>query len=349
MQFKDTKEDIEYLKQNVSIQTYAEDMVGITEWKQVGRSYVTPKIEFAAPDSNDMSSLVIDLQANCFWRNSGKGRNPHGSIIDFIMNTEDVDFSQAVKILIDYGNRFLAGIPDRNEFAAAAKSKRQSSLRNVSREFKLPLRHPCDDPHTGYKRLFAYLVGFRKITPHVYDYFIDNNYMYQDLTGKCIYVSYNEDGVPVFGCVRDTNWNERITYGVTGSDVDHAFYINNHSNKMVVTEAVIDAMAYMSLFDLNGDDFAKFNYLALTGCSKYKCIKYWLEKDPSIETIYLALDNDKAGENARTHTKKMLSDMHWDGKIVDVRAEHGKDINDELKYVVAQKGETNDHKQLKAG
>lgn len=49
MQFKDNKEDIEYLKQNVSIQTYAEDMVGITEWKQVGRSYVTPKIEFAAP------------------------------------------------------------------------------------------------------------------------------------------------------------------------------------------------------------------------------------------------------------------------------------------------------------
>ena len=222
-------------------------------------------------------------------------------------------------------------------------------MRNVSREFKLPLRHPCDDPHTGYKRLFAYLVGFRKITPHVYDYFIDNNYMYQDLTGKCIYVSYNEDGVPVFGCVRDTNWNERITYGVTGSDADHAFYINNHSNKMVVTEAVIDAMAYMSLFDLNGDDFAKFNYLALTGCSKYKCIKYWLEKDPSIETIYLALDNDKAGENARTHTKKMLSDMHWDGKIVDVRAEHGKDINDELKYVVAQKGEVDDNQQLKAG
>lgn len=320
--FKKTKKDIEFLKNNIPLQYYAENCLGITEWKQIGNSLIAPKVKYAMPNANDLSSLVIDCDKNCFWRNSGKGRNPTGSIIDLIMNTSDVDVKEASEILVKFANTFLNGVIDENAEISTYKPKK-----GVKKEFKLPL------PYKNKKRLFAYMVNFRQIEKPIYNYFIENKFMYQSIDCKCIFVSYNDEGVPIFGCVRDTNWNERITYGISGSDVNHAFYINNHSKTMIVTEAVVDAMAYMSILSLKDIDFKKYNYLALTGASKINCIKYHLEKDDSIKKILLAFDNDEAGETAYKKTVKMLKDMDWKGEIVKANAKHGKDINDELKFI----------------
>lgn len=319
-------EDIEYLKQNIPIQFYAETVLGITEWIQMRGGKIKPLVKFQKPNSDDMSSLVVDLEKNCFWRNSGRGRNPSGSILDFIMNTADVDISDAIQILVDFGNQYLSNSIDVESVKKQNKKlKKQNSMMQQVKDFSLPLKYK--NTH----RLYAYIVQHREIEKDVYDYFMNNHFMYQSWDCKCIFVSYDNE-VPVFACVRDTNWNERITYGVAGSFVDHGFYIDNHSNTLVVTEAVIDAMAYMSLLSLQNKDYKTINYLALTGCSKIQCIKYHLEKDKKINRLILAFDKDKAGKTANKKAREMLNEMKWNGEIIDYYPVHGKDVNDELIY-----------------
>lgn len=306
---------VDYLKRVIPIQSYAEHELGITEWKQ-GRSYISPDIKFARPDANDYSSLVIDPEKNCFWRNSGKGKRTTGSIIDFIMCVKDCSLDEAIDILIDYGNMYL------NDADMQDRIVIKKNLPIANKEFRLPLKYKNDN------RLYAYIVKHRQIEPEIYHYFVDNGYMYQSRDCKCIFVSYEND-TPVFACVRDTNWNRRITYGVAGSKTEHGFYIDNGSKTLVVTEAVIDAMAYMSLCILNNIPYKSYNYLALTGCSKIQCIKYHCSEQ-MFDKIILAYDNDSAGNKAYKKTLEMLKEMNWKGRVVNAAPKEVKDINDQL-------------------
>lgn len=310
---KDAK-TLEYLKKVIPIQSYAEHELGITEWKQ-GRSYISPDIKFARPDANDYSSLVIDPERNCFWRNSGKGKRTTGSIVDFIMCVKDCETQEAIDILFDFGNAYLNDADMHNTIIT-------KKVLPVNKEFRLPLKYKND------RRLYAYIVKHRQIEPEIYHYFIDNGYMYQSRDCKCIFVSYKDD-TPIFACVRDTNWNRRITYGVSGSKVEHGFYIDNGSKTLIVTEAVIDAMAYMSLLYLHNKSYKDYNYLALTGCTKIECIKCHCTEQ-MFDKIILAYDNDSAGQKAYKKTLEMLKEMNWKGKIVNAAPHKVKDINDEL-------------------
>lgn len=55
----------------------------------------------------------------------------------------------------------------------------------------------------------------------------------------------------------------------------------------------------------------------------------FLEKNPQIKTIYLHLDNDKAGRAAAQALTFLLKDQY---EIVDAPPPIGKDINDFLLY-----------------
>lgn len=321
--------DLSFLIENVSIQKYAEDIIGITEWTSKGE-YVKPRLKYVAPDSNDFSSLSINLEENYFVRFSGKGRTPKGNIINFIMNTEDCERDEAIRKLLDYSNAYLGNIVDKKSYSASVKEFRKNIKKDVNVEFRLPLRYKNN------KRLIFYMIDCRKINKSIIYYMLDNNLMYQSWDCKGIFVSYEND-VPVFACVRDTNWNERITYGVKGSKVEHGWYIDNKSTSLVVTEAVVDAMAYMSILDIEGSDYKRHNYLALTGCSKLMCIEHHLNQDKNINEIFLAFDADKAGDDARVKAKELLKKIGFTGKVHDVRAKHGKDINDELKYIKTER------------
>ena len=326
--FQNKKADIEYLRENVSIQSYAEYKLGITEWKQTSRGYVKPNLKYAPPDANDYSSLSINLEENFFTRFSGKGITPKGDIINFIRNVNNCDFPTAVNELIEYANAYLGDMPDREAFAKQIKEfrKKQVDTANINTEFHLPLKYKNN------KRVICYMIEHRKINKNIVFYMLKNNYLYQSFDAKCCFVSY-EDGIPTFACIRDTNWNERITYGVKNSKVKQGWYFNTDSNSLVVTEAVVDAMAYMSILDLKGENWMKHNYLALTGCSKLMCIEYQLERNKNINEVFLAFDNDEAGEKARLEAKKLLKKINFKGECYDVIVKHGKDVNDELKYI----------------
>ena len=331
------KLDLDFLKANVPIQFYAEVELGISEWKQLGNGFLTPNLHIRKrPDSNDYSSLVIDPVNNCFWRNSNKGSNPSGSIIDFIINVNSCDNRAAIKKLREFVEQYLPTLSKDTDFESIkpdykySKKKVEKMLeltKDVSPDFRLP------NKYKNYNRLFAYMIGKRQIEKSVYDYFIKSGFLYQDWRCSACFVSYDDAGVPVFACIRDTNWNERITYGVKGSSVNHAFYINNHKKTLVVTEAVVDVMAFMSILSLKNERYKKYNYLALTGTKKIASIRYHLEQDPTIDKIILGFDNDEAGRIADQKTREMLKEMGWTGTIQTFNPPYGKDFNDSLIYI----------------
>ncbi len=316
MSVQNNKYDLEELKR-IPIQYYAEAVLGLTEWEQIGSNKIRPHLKSVIPDSGDFSSLVIDLTKNCFWRNSGKGNHTSGSIIDFVANTSDCSTKEAIDILVNFSN---------NDFSIDYCQKPLYNHNTVikAKDLILPQKHKNDN------RLYAYMTKRRKIEDNVYHYMIDNQYMYQSWDCYAVFVSY-KDGIPVFACKRDTNWNERITYNISGSMSEWGFYIDNKSDTMVVTEAVVDAMAYQSLLYIQNKDYKNLNYLALTGAGKIKCIEYHLQNDANISKVILAFDNDKAGKTARTKTKTMLKQMQWNGKVIDyIPCDGNKDVNDVL-------------------
>ena len=331
------KLDLKFLRENVPIQFYAEVELGISEWRQLGNGYLTPNLHFRKrPDANDYSSLVIDPVNNCFWRNSNKGPNPQGSIIDFIINVNNCDNGTAIRLLGEFVEQYLPNLSESTDFEAIKPDYKYSKKKieemvaltqDVSPDFRLPDKYKNDN------RLYAYMIGKRQIEKIIYNYFVKSGYLYQDWRCSACFVSYDDNNVPVFGCIRDTNWNERITYGVKGSSVNHAFYINNHKKTLVVTEAVVDAMAFMSILYLKGERYKKYNYLALTGTKKIQAIRYHLEQDPTINKIILGFDNDEAGRIADEKTREMLKEMNWQGNIQTFTPPYGKDFNDSLIYI----------------
>lgn len=112
----------------------------------------------------------------------------------------------------------------------------------------------------------------------------------------------------------------------------NAFYVDNESNVLVVTESVIDAMSIMSLVDSN----EKYNYLALGGVGKWEAIKTYLDRG-NIKKIVIATDNDKTNDNQGgipcaqlmcSFVKKNYPDVVRKWKLPPKK--YGKDWNDVL-------------------
>lgn len=77
----------------------------------------------------------------------------------------------------------------------------------------------------------------------------------------------------------------------------------------MVAEAFIDAMSIMTI---NGKDWKKYDYIALSGTGKYEAIKTYLDKGKT-KKLLIATDNDKGGINAaeiiRDFVKKNYPDV----------------------------------------
>ena len=153
--------------------------------------------------------------------------------------------------------------------------------------------------------------------------------LYQDQMGNCVFVSYNKDKQPVFACKRGTSTEKRFVADVKNSDYEQGFYINNGSEKLIVTESVIDAMSIMSILKAKGIDYKSYDYLPLAGAAKFESLMNHLHDDVTKE-VNLALDNDKGGiENAQT-IKELIAKEGIDLDEHDWIPDY-KDWNEELK------------------
>lgn len=255
------------LKEQNSIVDYAKEL-GFT---------VVRKGKYYSLKEHD--SVIIDLDRNCFWRNSkpgiGRSIGKGGSIIDFICEFEQVDYKEAIKIL------------KQRTYLKYTTVKKKTVEEKKEQPFELPKKAD------NMRMVFAYLTKTRCISQKVVQDFVNRKMLYQDKNNNCVFVGYdiNNSDKPVFACKRGTNTYNPFYGDVAGCDYEKCFYVENNSETLCVTESVIDAMSVMTL-TLNDSD--KMNYLVLAGVGKWKCIRNYLLTG-KFKKVVIAVDNDKGG------------------------------------------------------
>jgi hypothetical protein len=255
----------------------------------------------------DQGGLTIDKDKNRWYcHNTKQGGGP----IQLVMYMQGLKWKEAVVELL--GNSVLYS-KHLNDYSIPEPSKA---------DFKPP------EKNSTYKHMFAYLVKSRKIHPDVVNYFVKKKLIYENTKQSCVFVGTNKEGEPKYANIRSTNTVGNAFKGDASlSDKRFGFAKGGTDNVLVVTEAPIDLLSYMSIFKNHGlyHMIENNHLLSLGGVSDTALIQY-LEDHPEINKIKLALDNDAAGNEACKLIYQRLSSSYSIERI----QMKGKDMNDTL-------------------
>ena len=109
-----------------------------------------------------------------------------------------------------------------------------------------------------------------------------------------------------------------------GSETKHSFHKDGTDASLYVFEAPIDLLSHITLYPAG---WLEHSYVACCGTSIQPVLER-LRQNPKLDTVYLCLDNDEAGEDACDGMMDALEDMGCD--VERLRPE-GKDWNDDLR------------------
>lgn len=265
-------------------------------------------------------SVIIDTQKKCFWRNSepglGHSIGKGDSVIGF---AEMFSGKSKQEIMKDFSERIQNGIKP-----AEQDQQRASSGTRAKVPFTLP------EAGENMHRVYAYLTKSRMISPKVVQDLVDKKMLYQSRErGNCVFVSYDDSGKAVAACMRGTNTERRFVGDVENCDYSKGFYINNHSDNLIVTESYIDAMSVMTILDAQGIDYHSYDYMPLSGAAKFESLINYLKVNHR-DHVLLALDNDEGGRKNSDYIKAEIQALDPAICVTD-HCPSCKDWNDELK------------------
>lgn len=219
-----------------------------------------------------------------FSRRYDKGENG-GSQIDFLRVFAGLDVKEAVFWLLDF-----------------AGYRREESVRNIQNlapvgekeETKKPFVLPEFAGSNAY--LYRYLEYERRIARPVIDFFVGKGILYEAKNyHNIIFVGTDRDGVPKFASMRgvfDRN-GKGFKCDVAGNDKRYGFHLYyGKSRKVVVFEAAIDLMSYITMFP---EDRASMLALGMLADAP---LETFLAEHPEVEEIQFCLDNDEPGRKA---------------------------------------------------
>lgn len=171
--------------------------------------------------------------------------------------------------------------------AYPAAEKRAAEQR---KEFALP------EANGNMRRVYAYLIKQRHIDQDVITHFARARTLYEDAEHhNCVFVGTDADGVPRHAHKRSTNsYGDSFRVNVEGSDPRYTFHHLGRTGCLFAFEAPIDMMSYITM---HKELWQERSYVACCGTSIHPILSM-LERMPRIDTVYLCLDNDKAGQEA---------------------------------------------------
>ena len=125
------------------------------------------------------------------------------------------------------------------------------------------------------------------------------------------------------------------------SDKRFSFAVPLHAGgqTLCVFEAAIDALSYLTLLKLRGQDWRAANTLSLSGIYQPRkngsirfpaALEQYLTDNPGVMRIVLCLDNDTPGRAASAAIEKRLSEY----EVIDNPPRRGKDYNDQLRLLI---------------
>lgn len=321
MSKKKYKDDLQILKR-IPILDYGETVYGLTPYKARSRYW----------SFREHDSIMVSVEENKYFRNSC---DEQGDIIDFVCNFEHISFKEACDVLRKYlGNTPISSLPVRRKVE--------------KKPFKAPYkenRFKTFEENNRY--IIKYLCGKRKISINVLKWLTFKGNVFQERYKRnAIFASYVK-GKMIYAqrCRTDNNVeSHKRRFEIEGSDCTYCWKVNNNSKTLIVGEAVIDLLSFMTLLEMQNKDYKHFDYLSTNGVNKTKSVLRAIEEG-NYTGIVLCFDNDKAGDKAKEFVCDHLAEMNFKGKIFDKTPEgEGSDVNDFLMHIISEiKGTTDIH------
>lgn len=182
------------------------------------------------------------------------------------------------------------------------------------------------EAYLNMRRLYAYLTKHRCIDRDVVTAFVQEKLLYEDaLHHNCVFVGLDENGEARHAHLRSTNSHSKVfRINVEGSEIKYSFHKDGTDASLYIFEAPIDLLSHITLYQAG---WLEHSYVACCGTSIQPVLER-LRQNPKLDTVYLCLDNDEAGEDACDGMLDTLEDMGYD--VERLRPE-GKDWNDDLR------------------
>ena len=208
-----------------------------------------------------------------------------GTAISFVQRYYSVGYAEAVSTLL--GDGLGVTYPTHSEKQIEVKP------------FALP---PASK---NMHRVFAYLCKTRSIDRDVVSAFAKAHLVYEDAEyHNAVFVGIGGDGTPRHAHKRSTNSEGKsFRQNVEGSDPKHSFNYTGTDGSLYVFEAPIDLLSYISLYP---SDWQAHSYVACCGTSIQSVLEQLRRQD--IDSVYLCLDNDSAGQKAAQRMEAELSE-----------------------------------------
>ena len=249
-----------------------------------------------------------------YWWSRGFGGF---SALDYLMKVRELGFVEAVQTL-------TGDMGDWKPSPPAVKKDEPKVL-------LLPPQNKDSD------RVLQYLFG-RGIDYAIVQDCIADGTIYESADyHNAVFIGKDESGNPKYAACRGTMGS--FKRDASGSDKRYSFRLlaREPTHTVHLFEAAIDVLSYATYLKCEGKDYKAANLLSLSGVYQPKkelaesripiALTTFLNAHPQIKTIYLHLDNDKAG---RLCTAALQELLQKDYKIVDAPPPVGKDVNDFL-------------------
>ena len=151
--------------------------------------------------------------------------------------------------------------------------------------------------------------------------FIADGLIYGDAKHhNVVFVGKDINGIPRYAHCRGTA--DKFRMDVAGADKSYGFCYRGKGTELYVFEAPIDLLSHIALYPAG---WRELSYLSLGGVSP-KALECFLSERKDIESIYIATDNDEAGNSAA----EKLAELIPKEKAVYRFLPQAKDWNEEL-------------------
>ena len=127
---------------------------------------------------------------------------------------------------------------------------------------------------------------------------------------NAVFVGRDSQGKPRHVHMRGTLTGSGFRQTLAGSNKSYSFHHTGIGKRLLVFEAPIDLLSYISL---HPEGWQENSYVALCGVG-ISPIERFLDEMPQLEEVTLCLDNDKAGHDAARRIAKQLLD-EWEVKV----------------------------------
>lgn len=212
-----------------------------------------------------------------------------GDAVDFVRKFYGLDYPQAVKFLLSNSNAPIISPP----------------IPQAEKSFCLP------PPHSDLRRIYAYLVHARGISPDIFYAFVGRKMLYESASHhNAVFVGFDPSGIPHHAHKRGTGGSYKGN--VAASDPRYSCHWTGQSDRLYFFEAPIDLLSFLTL---HPDHWKRHSYAAACGVSDAVLFQM-LTDAPNISSVFLCLDNDEAGQAASRRIAQKLTNRNISTEIL---------------------------------